>query len=192
MSELNAVFELLSLLLLDPRTGVLMALLVVAAVIDWKSSRIPNWLTVGGMVLGLLINASKGTSLMAGLGHSAGGLALGLLLPMPLYAMRILGAGDVKLMAVVGAFLGALLTLSAMLFSFMAGGVLAVGWAISQGLFGRMAANVAFIVTSLVHPAGGGWRAASPGQLPSVGRLPFGLGISAGTIAYLVIRQFNW
>ena len=52
MTELAALAELLSLLLLDPRTGVLLALLLVAAVIDWKTLRIPNWLTVGGMVVG--------------------------------------------------------------------------------------------------------------------------------------------
>lgn len=191
MTDREAIVELLSLLLLDPRTGVLMALLVVAAVIDWRSSRIPNWLTVGGMVLGLAISTMKGPTLLAGLGHGAGGLALGLLLPMPLYAMRILGAGDVKLMAMVGSFLGALLALNAVLFSFMAGGVLAIGWALWHGVLGRMATNLMFIFTALVHPAGGGWRAAAPGSLPSVGRFPFGLGISAGTIAFLLIRQFT-
>lgn len=191
MTDREAILELLSLLLLDPRTGVLMALLMVAAVIDWKFSRIPNWLTVGGTVLGLAINTAKGATLLAGLGHGAGGVALGLLLPLPLYAMRIMGAGDVKLMAMVGAFLGALLTLSAMLFSFMAGGVIAIAWAMSHGVFGRMAANVMFIFASLVHPAGGGWRAAAPSRVPSVGRLPFGVAISVGTIAFLLIRQFT-
>ncbi|MGZ5181067.1 MAG: prepilin peptidase [Ramlibacter sp.] len=190
MNDLHAIAELLSMLVLDARTGTLIALLVVAGAIDWRTSRIPNWLTVGGMVLGLAISAAKGATPLAGLGHGAGGLALGLLLPLPLYAMRILGAGDVKLMAAVGAFLGALLTLSAVLFSFMAGGILAVAWALSHGVLGRMSSNVMFIVTCLLHPAGAGWRAAAPSALPSVGRMPFGLGICTGTIAFLVIRQF--
>lgn len=191
MTDSAAVLELLSLLLLDARTGVLIALLLVAGVIDWRSSRIPNWLTVGGLLLGMAISINKGPTFLAGLGHGAGGVAMGLLLPLPLYAMRILGAGDVKLMAMVGAFLGALLTFNAMLFSFMAGGLLAIGWALWHGVFRRMAANVTFIVTCLLHPAGAGWRAAAPGQLPSVGRLPFGVGISAGTITFLLVRQFT-
>ncbi|MGZ5272346.1 MAG: A24 family peptidase [Ramlibacter sp.] len=190
MNDLHAIAELLSMLVLDARTGTLIALLVVAGAIDWRTSCIPNWLTVGGMVLGLAISASKGTSIISGLGHGAGGLALGLLLPMPLYAMRILGAGDVKLMATVGAFLGALLTLSAVLFSFMAGGILAIAWALAHGVLRRMVSNLMFIFMALLHPAGAGWRAAAPGSLPSVGRMPFGLGISVGTITFLLLRQF--
>lgn len=190
-SDLQAIGELLSMLVLDPRTGLLIALLLAAAVIDWRTLRVPNWLTAGGMLLGLAVSTAKGATLAGGLGTGAGGLALAFVLLLPLYAMRILGAGDVKLMAMVGAFLGPLPTLSAVLFSFMAGGVLAVGFALWQGALGRMLTNVLFIASCLLHPAGAGWRAAAPSALPSVGRLPFGLGICAGTIAFLLVRQFS-
>ena len=70
MDEPQALRDLLWTLLGDPGTGALIALLLMAAVIDWTTLRIPNWLTVGGRVSGLLYNASHATSVGAGLGHT--------------------------------------------------------------------------------------------------------------------------
>lgn len=192
MSELNAVFELLSLLLLDPRTGVLMALLVVAAVIDWKTLRIPNWLTLGGMVLAFVANAVAASTPWSGLASSAMGLAVGLLLLLPLWMVRILGAGDVKLMAMVGAFVGPWAALNATLYAVIAGGIAALLVAALKGSLGRLLQNLRFILTVALTPASGVWRDASTAaRLPSVGTLPYGICICLGSAAYLVVRQLG-
>jgi prepilin peptidase CpaA len=191
MNDLADITELLSMLLLDARTGTLIALLVAAAVIDWRTMRIPNWLTLGGMVLGLAINATHSTSVGAGLGTAASGLAVGLLLLLPLYVLRLLGAGDVKLMATVGAFLGISPTLGALLYVVVAGGVAALLFTASRGTLGRLAQNLYFIVGIARIPVIGAWRGDATRTASSVGRLPYGICICFGTIVYLVVRQLG-
>ena len=86
----------------NPRTGALLVLLAVAAMIDWRTYRIPNVLTFGGMVLGLTLSmldvgSTPSSSLLSGIS----GLAC---CGVPAPALRIprAGGGDVKLMAAVG------------------------------------------------------------------------------------------
>src|SRR5580692_4136504 len=79
-------------------------LTLVAAVFDIRYRRIPNWLVLSGMVAGLAWGLySSGWS---GLGHAAAGLGLGFAMYFPLYLLRARGAGDVKLLAAVGAISG--------------------------------------------------------------------------------------
>lgn len=195
MSELNAVFELLSLLVLDPRTGVLMALLIAAAVIDWKTLRIPNWLTLGGIVTAFVVNAVAAASPWSGLGSATAGLAVGLLLLLPLWLVRILGAGDVKLMAMVGAFVGPWAALNSTLYAAIAGGIVALLVALSKGSLGRLVQNVHFLLSVVLTPAGGMLRnsgnSTSTG-MPSIGRLPYGICICLGSAAYLIARQLGF
>lgn len=188
MNSLADLAELLSMLVLDARTGTLIALLVAAAVIDWRTMRIPNLLTGAGVVLGLAINATHSTSIAAGLGTAAGGLATGLFLLLPLYLLRLLGAGDVKLMAMVGAFLGVSATLGSLLYVVAAGGIAALLFAASRGALGRLASNLYFIVGFARIPVFGSGRASTEAGT-SVGRLPYGICICVGTVAYLVMRQ---
>lgn len=192
MDEMAALAELLWLLVTDPGTGALLALLVLAAVVDTRSLRIPNWITVPGMVYGLLYNATYATSAAAGLTTAAFGLAVGLLLLLPLYVLRVLGAGDVKLMAMIGAFLGAAATVKAVLFVFVAGGFAAVAFALSRRALGRFLANLRFVVLGLLLPAGGAWRTGGTPSAPSIGKLPYGLSICIGTTAFLVARQVGF
>lgn len=103
-------------------------LLLCACVSDVKHRRIPNsvagLLAVTGMVYSTAASARPGHALIG----SLGGLLLGLTLWVPLYAIRWLGAGDVKLFAAAGAWLGPARTLDGALIGALAGGVLAVGW----------------------------------------------------------------
>ena len=192
MNELSALIDLLSMLLLDVRTGTLIALLLVAAVIDWRTLRIPNWLTVGGMVLGLAISTVHGATLAKGLGQAAGGLGVGLLVFLPLYMLRVLGAGDVKLMAMVGAFLGPSSTISALIYVVVTGGIAAILVATARGAVGRLALNVYFIVNvARVPTADPAWSGHASGTGQSVGKLPYGISICIGTLAYLVTRQLG-
>ena len=96
----------------------------VAVVTDLRSRRIPNWLTGGALALGLLGGFWLGGP-SGGL-SALGGAALGLLILLPFYAVRGMGAGDVKLLAAVGALLGYQTLLPIAFYGAMAGGVLSL------------------------------------------------------------------
>ena len=171
----------------------LVALVVAAAVVDVQSYRIPNWLTAGGMLLGLAWNSAIAPAPLAGFLWALGGLAVGLAVLLPFYALRAMGAGDVKLMAMVGAFLGLPAVLYAVLFTFIAGGVLAVTFALAHRSAGRMAANVGEIARHMAFGAMTGTRPAVPlAAGPSIGKLPYGISIAIGTIAYVVADQLGF
>jgi prepilin peptidase CpaA len=74
---------------------VLLVLLLTAAVFDVLYRRIPNWLTVSGVVLGIAMNALIGSP-EAGLVFSLVGLAVAFGIYVVLYALRAMGAGDVS------------------------------------------------------------------------------------------------
>ena len=84
---------------------VLFAILLAAALFDIMYRRIPNWITVTGVVLGLAMNALIGPP-EAGILFSMVGLLVGFSDLRALYALRAMGAGDVKLMAAIGALVG--------------------------------------------------------------------------------------
>lgn len=125
---------------------VLAAGLLAATVIDLRSRRIPNQLTAAMAVIGIALAAS-GTSGLS-LGGSLLGCVLGLLLMMPGYALGATGAGDVKLMAGVGAIVGPALVLSAFMFSAMAGGVLALIVAAQRQRLGATIAGTGRLMTA--------------------------------------------
>ena len=78
-------------------TALMLALLIVAVVSDMRSHRIPNWIV--GCVLGLGIVMQCADRGWSGLGLAVAGASPGLILFLPFYARRAMGAGDVKLMA---------------------------------------------------------------------------------------------
>ena len=112
--------------------------MLVATVVDIRTRRIPNELTatMAGIGVGLAATGVSGVSVWA----SMAGFALGLLLMMPGHALGATGAGDVKLMAAVGAIVGPGLVVSAFLFTAIAGGILAILVALRRR---RLAATVA-------------------------------------------------
>jgi len=170
--------------------GLLTLLLVAAAVIDYRSYRIPNWLTVGGMAAGLACSTALSGPAYSGLLAGLGGLGAAMLVLLPMYAIRVLGAGDVKLMGMCGAFLGAPATLRALLFVFVAGGIAALAVALRRRALRRMAANLRqATVQMMVFAAIGGQRPGDAIAGQSVGKLPYGVSICIGTLAYLAARQ---
>ncbi|NEX61038.1 A24 family peptidase [Noviherbaspirillum galbum] len=193
MNELDAFLTLLAMLLADLRTDVLMALLIVAAVIDFRTYRIPNWLTMSGALFGLAYSIAVPFSPQAGFLSSLGGLAIGLAIMLPMYVLRVTGAGDVKLIAMSGTFLGAGGVLPAIVCSFVVGGMAALGVALFRRSLGRMITNIKNISQSAAFYASGGMlpnMQVAPGA--SVGRLPYAVSIAVGTIAYLVARQLGF
>lgn len=99
----------------------LLGVLLIAVVSDLRRHRIPNFLVVLGLVLGLAGQAYLGG--FNGLGNGALGLLVGFGVFLPLYALGGMAAGDVKLMAMVGGFLTPNYALWAALFSLIAGGL---------------------------------------------------------------------
>jgi prepilin peptidase CpaA len=188
MLDTHTFTAALATLLSSPRDAVLIGLLLTAAVIDWRTCRIPNWLTVGGMLFGLLYNAVA-HGFTAGLLPALAGLAVGLVLLLPLYVLRVMGAGDVKLMAAVGAVLGAPAILYAVVCTFIAGGAAALLFALYHRSAQRMTGNVMEIVQHMAFAAMVGVRPtrAAPTRA-SVGKLPYAMSIAAGTIGWLVAR----
>ena len=191
-SEFIAMVDLLKMLLTSPRTGVLVGILIVAANIDIRSGRIPNWLVFAGVIYAVSYNSLLPEYVRDnGLVFALGGLAVGLTAFLPAYLFRILGAGDVKLMAMVGAFLGTRATLGAVLAVFVAGGVLAVGFAVKTGRLTAMLRNVAAMFRGRYLAFTIGVGGVIMQGSPSAGRMPYGLAIAFGTIGYLVLKQLG-
>lgn len=87
-----------------PVQAVLISVVLLAAFCDLRSRNIPNWLTLGGVAAGLALHPYLAG--WAGLKFSASGLGLAILMFIPLFILRWLGGGDVKLMAAAGALAG--------------------------------------------------------------------------------------
>lgn len=188
MTDTHALTDLPARLLASPDYAVLVALLVAAAAIDWRTYRIPNRLCAAGAAFAIIYN-TWAHGFMAGLLPALAGMAAALALLLPLYALRIMGAGDVKLMAMVGTFLGLPDLLYATVWTFIAGGIAAVSFALYHRTARRMTANVADIAQSMAFAALVGVRPTA--ELPrraSVGKLPYAASIAAGTIGWLLAR----
>lgn len=120
------------------------ALVLIACIPDLRTRRIPNALTFGAAAVAIAFHAA--TSGLAGAGWSAGGWLLGAALFFPLFALRGMGAGDVKLLAAVGAWLGPAEVLWVALITSVAGGVLALVVAAMHGYLRQAGANIASLL----------------------------------------------
>jgi prepilin peptidase CpaA len=166
----------------------LLALVGAAAIYDFRFRRIPNWLNLSGLILGLGLN----TLLFAQ--HGLLAASLGTLLPLalylPLYLLRAMGAGDVKLMAAVGAIAGPLNWIEILVCTALAGGLLAVAVATSKGRLQRTLANVLLLASELTHfrfPANRHETLDVRSQRSM--RMPHGVAIAAGSLAFIVLKQ---
>jgi len=147
---------------------------LIATVIDVRTRRIPNVLTatMASVGIGLAAFGISGLSLWG----SVVGLLVGLALMLPGHLLGATGAGDVKLMAAIGAIVGPALVFSAFLFSALAGGVLAVAVALRRR---RLSATLAGTGRLMAAPAGARQeiRAAT-----AANRFAYGPAIAAGSV----------
>ena len=111
-----------------------------ACVTDARSARIPNRLTCGAIALGLLFHGVAPTG--AGVGAACLGLAAGLLVFVPFFALGALGGGDVKLMAALGTWVGWRAAIDIALYGALAGGVMAIVVALDHGYLRRAIRNL--------------------------------------------------
>jgi len=128
----------------------LLTLIVVAAAIfDLRTRRVPNWLTLSGLFAGIAINSFlfKG----AGLLMSLEGLGLACLIYFPLYLLRGVGAGDVKLMASIGAIVGPANWLAIFVLTALLGGMAAILILASKKRLRRTFDNIGLILVRIRH-----------------------------------------
>jgi len=110
---------------------ILVGLLILACVSDWRTRRIPNQLVAVLAVCGVIL-AIVTKSWAAGLTRAGAGGAVGLAIWLPFYALRTLGAGDVKLFAAASTYLGPHAAVEAALYTALYGGVIAFVFMIIQ------------------------------------------------------------
>ena len=128
--------------------GLAVAFAVAAGVMDWRSRRIPNWLTVSGLLVGLAANAGVGG--LQGVKFSLLGAGLGLLLLLPFVFLRSLGAGDWKLAGALGAFVGWELLLSLLMGSVFVAGIMAFGLVIYKRRLMETLRNIGRMLASML------------------------------------------
>lgn len=161
-----------------------------AFVTDLRNRRIPNQLILLALALGLVLNAlgPSGTSdgifsLTPGalglLGSLWGALA-GLFVFLPLYALRAMGAGDVKLFAAVGSFAGTSATLNIALLVLLAGGVLAIVRMVMMRNSHLVLQNTLLILGQMLPGSVGTFDP----KIQTVWRMPYAVAIAAGVMAY--------
>jgi len=167
------------------------ALLAMAVVSDLRTRRIPNTLAVTGIGLAFAMHIAAmatGAAALAGPGWWSpfAGLAAGFALLLPLHLLRATGAGDVKLMTMVGAFVGAPSVLTATLYTLVAGGVLSLVFMLSRGVAAQTLANVRFMLTDWALRAVSGQGARLAPLQTTAARLPYAVAIALGTDAALL------
>jgi prepilin peptidase CpaA len=161
-------------------------LVAVAMAYDLHARRVPNWLTATGVVVALpvqiaLHGVSSGSLLWFG------GLLTGGLMFLPPYLMRVMGAGDVKLMAAVGAFCGAVGAFETALAAAAVGGVFSLGAMLRKRRVREGVTNaMSMLITMAATP--GELRTAEPTRriaASSIGALPYGVAIAIGAVIVL-------
>ncbi|XXJ18636.1 A24 family peptidase [Desulfovibrio caledoniensis] len=153
--------------------------LVTATVTDIRNQRIYNWLTFPLILAGLATHTVFGG--FAGLKFAAYGFALGFVAMVIPYFMGVMGAGDVKLMAGIGAWLGVEATLTAFLFTCIAGGIYALAvLATNREILKRVLRNIA--ATFSVFMATRKFEFAPVTAENAMPRLCYGVAIAVGTV----------
>ena len=163
--------------------------LVVAAVIDGIQLKVPNWLTfpfvISGWIFSTAYVAWTGGLWYEGLGYSLLGTVVGLALLLPAYAIGGMGAGDVKLLAGVGAWVHGWHTFYAFCATCVVGAVLAVGMVLYRRAWNKHRDQFWMILGEIM-------TIRDPNQLSTIAAerkssmmlLPYGIPIAIGTIAY--------
>lgn len=163
--------------------------LIVAAVIDGIQLKVPNWLTypliISGWIFSMFAYGLAGDPWHHGLGWSLFGTFVGLILLLPAYAIGGMGAGDVKLLMGVGAWVHGEVTFYAFCVSAIVGAVLAILMVVLRGVWGKHYAQFWMILGEIMtirNPESLATIAAE--RKSSMMLLPYGIPIAIGTIMY--------
>jgi prepilin peptidase CpaA len=178
----------------------LAGLLAVACFADSRARRIPNWISVSGLAAGVIwhsfwpggdgaFSAARpgGLGFLASAAGAAGAFAAFFLL----YLLRAMGAGDVKLMGMLGAWFGVGSVPALVLAVLVAGGALAVLRAIVAGRLGRVLSNLRILLlASASRLSGRPGPAFDPGS-DTADRLPYAWAIAGGAVALAVMQYLG-
>ncbi len=157
--------------------------LVVAAIIDGLILKVPNWLTFPFILCGWVHCATTGG--WEGLGYSIAGTFVGMMLLLPLRNVGGMGAGDVKLLAGIGAWCGVIITLKAFAATAIVGGIMALVMILYSGRWRHH-----YIMGRQILAE---WKdMQNPEQLAKIARarkptmtlLPYGIPMAIGTLIY--------
>jgi prepilin peptidase CpaA len=161
------------------------ALAAVAAVWDLRVRRIPNFLTFGAAAAAIIAHGA--VSGLSGAGWATAGLLVGLVFFFPLFALGGMGAGDVKLVAALGAWLGPASAAWLALFSFIAGGILGLAVAVGYGYLTQLVTNLSWMFQF--------WRREGPRPVPNLTlathsgpRLAYAVPVFAGLMVTLWLK----
>jgi len=165
--------------------------ILLASWIDYAQRRVPNWLNAALIVLGFIVQAIYfGWS---GMGTGMLGLLTGFGLLIVPWMMHGMGAGDVKLMAAIGVWVGPMLTLYSFGLGAIIAGVAAVVMIVSTGRLRMACANFNLILAKCTNPqtvfseVGSAKSFGASSQL-----LPYGVPLTAGTLMILAAKVFGW
>ncbi|MGA8437973.1 MAG: A24 family peptidase [Candidatus Sulfotelmatobacter sp.] len=167
--------------------GLAVALAVAAGYTDWRSRRIPNWLTVPGLLLGVVANTVFGG--WSGLKTSLLGAGLGLLVLLPFVIVRALGAGDWKLAGALGAIVGPGVLVDLLVVSVLVAGVMALGLVIYKRRFKETLRNMGRLLASMAT-----FRMPGPEvslDNPQSLKIPYGVALALTTLLYGIGRLWG-
>jgi prepilin peptidase CpaA len=142
----------------------------VAAVCDVRWRRIPNWLTLSALLGGVLLQTVRYGA--DGIPVALGGAALGLCVLLPFYLIHALGAGDVKLLAGLGALVGPQALVSLAIYAALIGGAISV---VILARRGTLQFSLAEIMTRPTHLTRSGAKA------------PYGVAIAGGVYLSMLL-----
>ena len=167
--------------------GLAVALALIAGWTDWRSRRIPNWLTVPGFVIGVLVNVLADGR--AGLKTSLLGAGLGLLVLLPFVLLRSLGAGDWKLAGALGAFVGWQVLVDLLMGSVFVAGAMAVGLVIYKRRFRETLRNIGRLLASMLtlRMPGAEVSLDNPQSL----KVPYGVALALTTLLFSIEKMWG-
>lgn len=167
----------------------LLVMLAVAAYFDIRYRRIPNLISVVGLVVALILHAII-APVWPGLRFSLSGFGLAFGIYIVLYSIRAMGAGDVKIMAAAGAMLGWADWMGLFIVTAILGGIAALILVISKRRLKKTLWNVGFVLTEMKsgRPAYLGNEELDVRSKKALG-LPHGAVIAVSAAVFLVIAS---
>lgn len=166
--------------------GLALLVTAIAAVTDWRTGHIPNWLTLPVIAVAPLVHGML--SGVEGFLLSAGGIVVCGAVPYLLFRRDAMAGGDVKLFAAIGAIVGLFVGIEAQFFAIVAAALFALGRLAWEGKLLRTLANSVFLGLNPVLPAK--WRREITPEL--MNRIRLGAPIFVGTSIAVLLRSPLW
>ena len=160
---------------------------ICAGVLDWRYRRIPNWLTVSGLVAGVAVNGIL--TGWPGLQAALLGTLLGLGLLLPFVLLRSLGAGDWKLAGALGACLGPRQLLAVLVGTILLAGIMALAVVIWTGRWQQTLRNMAHMLAAFFSLRMPGLEVSLDN--PQSAKIPFGVAMAATVVLYGIGRAIG-